>query len=337
MRKIVGICGILAALLAFAGCEAQHTGNTRDIRITLDGSRTFNARNIDPDGVAPLTLTSYALSGNGPEGFSFGPLNASSSTFTVHAVPVGQWEFQAVGYNGATRAIAAGTLQAQITHNVDALTIELDELIGSGDLAVTVNWNEEQTYSDVDLAMTVKDSAGTVVATLSETKTTDDSQVIFSKTGLPAGFYTLEISLMSQTEPLAALVETALVIDGTTSSATVDLVIGLVADNNGFTIIDKTAKPLEGSISADVANPSLGSTVTLTYDPVLPDGVDIGQVAIQWYCDGTVMPMATAPTYVITSAEGGTHRYDVVASIPALGSVGSAYTLVEVPVTVWIE
>lgn len=338
IRRLATITtGILAVILLFGSCEANLGTSTRDIRINLDGSRTFSARNIDPEGTAPLELVSYTLSGTGPGGFSFAPITTTSSSFTLKSIPVGLWEFEATGLNAENNPIAAGTLQAQITHNTDALTIEMDELIGTGDLVVTVNWDSDQTYSDVDIVMHLKDNAGTVVATLSETKTTSDTQAILSEVGLSAGFYTLEISLKSGTERLGALVETALIIDGTTSSAAVDLVIGLLADNNGFTIIDKTAKPIEGSITADVAEPMVGETVTLTYTPNLPAGVTIGQMAIQWYCDGEAIPNATSASYVIGSAQGGTHRYDVVASIAALGSVGSAYTLVEAPVTPWIE
>ena len=333
MKRIVISCSILLMLLAFGGCEAHNAGNTRDIVVNLDTTRTFSTRNVHPEGVAPLELTSYTLSGSGPRAFSFGPLTTSNSSFTLHAIPVGQWEFTAIGYNGADNPIAFGNLQTQITHQTDDLFIELTELIGNGDLALEVTWNPDQTYSDVDILLLVKDQTGAIVEELSQTAGTNDFSTTFADIDLPAGFYTLEISMSSTEEKLAALVDTALIIADTTSSATVELVVGLIADNNNFTIIDKTAKPLDGTINTDSENPSPDDTVTLTYVPILPDGATIEQLTLQWYCDGEPIVDANGATLVIENALGGTHRYDVVASIAAIGSVGSAHELVKVVVT----
>ena len=186
---------------------------------------------------------------------------------------------------------------------------------------------------DVDILLLVKDQTGAIVEELSQTAGTNDFSTTFADIDLPAGFYTLEISMSSTEEKLAALVDTALIIADTTSSATVELVVGLIADNNNFTIIDKTAKPLDGTINTDSENPSPDDTVTLTYVPILPDGATIEQLTLQWYCDGEPIVDANGATLVIENALGGTHRYDVVASIAAIGSVGSAHELVKVVVT----
>jgi hypothetical protein len=56
-------------------------------------------------------------------------------------------------------------------------------------------------------------------------------------------------------------------------------------------------------------------------------------LTIQWYCDGVPIDGATQPVYSITEVLGGTYRYDVIASLPESGSVGSCGVEISVEVT----
>jgi hypothetical protein len=84
-------------------------------------------------------------------------------------------------------------------------------------------------------------------------------RLCFAATDIPSGFYTLVATLSCGNEPVAGFIETVRIIENVESAATRPLTIGVVANDNRFSVIDKTGTPVEGTISIDPLEVSAGS------------------------------------------------------------------------------
>lgn len=328
----LGIATVAAAciLLALTGCDTDSTAASREIIVTLQDRSAHGARNIDPVGNDAAKPATYSLSGTGPDSFSLEDI--SGTTFTLQSLPVGQWSFEAKAYNLDGVALSRGTLDTLITASTNSLSIELDEMIGSGSLSVTCTWDPDQLYAAGDITFGLYDGA-VIAAQQTVPVQLDTSEAVFAATDLPSGFYTLVVTLSCGNEPVAGFIETVRIIENVESAATRPLTIGVVANDNRFSVIDKTGTPVEGTISIDPLEVSAGSPATLTFTATeLPVGVTADQLRYQWYEEGVLLENETAASHTIPSVAEGTIRYDVVVSLEAIGTLGSAGVLVSTPV-----
>jgi hypothetical protein len=322
-------------LLAFCtfGCEQEISHHdTGELTIAFLSNEQSDNRSIEPDGESPLDLVAFSVSGIGPENQILEKTNSSNPTITIGSLKLGSWTFTGTGYNSMGKAISQGATNARITGNNNVVTIALESAVGSGSFSLSCNWDPEQTRTDSVVSMQLLDSDNNVIPQLNLSTDLVAGTAILSGTDIPSGYYTAMVTIETDGELVGGFVESVRIIDGTLSSAVCNLEIGHVADSATITIIDNTAAPVNGSIIATPMDLVVGESAILTFS--LDEGQDIaiGDLSIQWYCDGVPIPGATGVSYTIDSLNGGAFRYDIVVGLPQTGSIGSAGIRLDVPV-----
>lgn len=320
---------VLTVICLAAGCDEKSAARSGDLRIVFT-REPAGPRNIDPEGTAPLGITTYRVSGSGPNNAELEEIVTRENVITLESLTVGNWVFNATGFNGAEKAIASGSVVTHISGGDNEVRIDLNELVGTGTLSAAFTWNPQQTRMDSVLTARVIDSAGREVEGAAAACDFAAGEATLTM-DLPAGYYTLAVSLTTDATLVSGYIETVRIIDRTTSSANRTLVIGKAVDGVSVTIINQTVSPIGGTMTCNPMSPALAQTATLTFAPSLPDGVTVQDLSIQWYRDGEPIDGANALSYTIGSVEAGSCRYDIVIGLPASGSVGSAGALVSVP------
>jgi hypothetical protein len=266
-----------------------------------------------------------------PKGANFSNMYFESGVCVLHSLPIGKWEFEAIGYNCDDRKIVKGSVETSITSQNQNIELELDQLVGSGSLDLTFSWDEEQTYGSVKVELTLREFDETIVKTTNNIVDSASFATIFDD--LDAGFYSLEAKLFCDEQIVAAFVESVQIIDQSVSKAQRSFIIGLLAENTNLKIIDKSSKQIEGTLFYE-GEIILDESLLLTYTPTNVASEDLDKLVIKWYCDGQLLEDESGFTYLIESVNGGTQRYDILLYLE--GSMGSESLSVECvrPITV---
>jgi hypothetical protein len=334
-KRISPLVMIVAiALMVVAGCD-QNTGvpHTGSLTIALQTDRSGMSRNIDPSGTDPLVISSFTLSGTGPENQTLGTVTTSDTTITLDNLLLGDWTFTATAYNTDGVALVQGTVNTHVTDTDHTVEISLEGTMGLGSFSLVCDWNVAQTSEFTTIDMKLIDGSGNEVAGLTTAEDYVNGSATLTGTNIPAGFYTAIATLKTKEELIGGFAESVRIIDGTLSSASRTIDIGHMVDGATITIVDNTTAPVEGTIAVTPATLAVGDPATLTYTLDAGQDVVMEDLTIQWYCDGVPIDGATQPVYSITEVLGGTYRYDVIASLPESGSVGSCGVEISVEVT----
>jgi hypothetical protein len=324
-KKCILLICLIFILFILIGCLES---NIADVVIHLQQNHLLNSRSIAPEN---KEIAYYKISGFGPKGANFSNMYFDSGVCVLHSLPIGKWEFEAVGYNCDDRKIAKGSIETTVTLQNQNIELELDQLVGSGSLDLTFNWDQEQTYGLVKVELTLRESDETLVKTESKTVASASFSTIIEN--LDAGFYSLEAKLLCDEQIVAALVESVQIIDQSVSCAQRDFIIGLLAEDTNLTIIDKSNRQIEGSLTYE-GEIVLDESLLLTYNPTNVAAEDLAKLVVKWYCDGQLLEDGSGFTYLIESVTGGTHRYDILLYLE--GSMGSQSLSIECvrPITV---
>lgn len=322
------ICIILLLLPLFFSCSDSSLGTEGSLQLSLRSEERFSSRNIDPAGSVPLKITSFMISGTGPDAQVLDPITSEDEIITIHSLLVGDWDFNATGFNSTGTPIASGSTSLHVSNQNNTAQIVLDSEVGTGTFNLVCNWNPVQTTVDSTISVTLLDLQGNPVEGVIEQVDFIAGTAEF-EAQLAAGYYSVLVNLQTDGEIISGFVETLRIIDQTTSQATRMLEIGKVIDSGTISIIDTTTVPIEGTITITPSQPSAGEAAVLEFVPQNP----IDGMTVQWYREGVPIAGATTNELSIPAVDAGTYRYDIVVSIPLIGSVGSAGALVSVPIT----
>ncbi len=322
---------MILSLMLIACDVAQQDSGYGTLTVTFAPSGRIFERTVMPAGSAPLDIDHYTISGVGPDGQTLSSTNSSSDSITINDLLVGDWTFEATAYNASGTSLATGSVDTYIYSNTNAITLSLDELVGSGSLHLDFSWNTEQVTGATVFTFTLTDQSGTPV-TGAEVSTDMLGGTSTVTKNLDAGFYTFRAALTHSGIEIAGYTESIRIIDSTVSDADATLIIGKVIDNVSMTIEDVTDGVITGSISASNSSPSQGDPVTLTYTATDTAGVSAQDMVYQWYADGIAISGATADQYIVSSAVSGSVRYDVIVGRTTNPIMGSAsYTITVSP------
>ena len=325
------LCAALCVAMLTA-CDPQQASQTGRLHLSIASSARFQSRNINPTGTAPLTIATYSVSGEGPQGKALDTVVTDHPDLTIDGLLVGNWTFHVIAYNAAGKPLVTGSVDTYVTASTNSVDMTMDEAVGTGTMQIVYNWNSDQTATDATLSISMEDPSGTVTQHSPTTINEATGTATFNIT-LAAGFHTLRTTLRSGTDILSGNAETIRIIEDTVSSGTITLEIGGEVDAFSLTIVNNTLAPIQGSIACVPVSPVKGGTATLTYTPTLPAGILATDLSSQWYFEG--QPIAGATTFIlpIPTVLAGTHRYDIVIRHPLQGSIGSTGALVAVPST----
>ena len=308
---------LVLAIIVFVSCDNNLKQTTKDVTVQFT---TVN-RSIDVD----YSVSSYLLKGTGPNSTTL-EKEINTSSFVLKALPIGKWNFDVTAYDSDNVALASGEVEIVITKQTNNIAIELDYLVGFGDILINVDWNSDQSYGEVELNYTLKNLDGT----LFDNKTDHTGDKSFTFEEVPSGFYLLEVNLICDKDVISGFIEAIRVLNQRVSCVDKTLIIGLLANENHFSIIDNTGTIIEGSIEIDNERLEIGEIATLTF-VLSSNNLDEEELSAHWYCDGQLIEGNNELSYTIESLIGGTNRYDVVVKLENVGSIGAATFLVEVP------
>lgn len=243
MKKILtGVVILTLLLLVVVGCVDNSLGGDVTLHLSLKAANRFRSRNIIPEGEDSLAIVSYKISGSGPDGSSFAETTVEKSEVKIESLMVGYWTFNATGYNGQGAPIATGETNLYLSKNSTTATIVLDQEVGSGSIAITYQWEAEQTNTGSVINFRLFDSANKEVAGITSAIDFEAGEATFSGT-VAAGFYTVMVSIESGGEVVGGLVESLRVIDQTLSQGLRTIEIGKLVDLGVITIVDGTIPP----------------------------------------------------------------------------------------------
>jgi len=340
LRNCVVLVASILVVIVLASCDQESPQlKTGSLSVSIRTEKEIASRNLASGDSDPIEITSYSIRGSGPNGNSFSNLASTQKTMIINNLLWGDWTITATGYNDLGNPVAEGVVETRITSGENQVTVDLTTALGSGSLDFTCSWEPSQVGASPILELSLYHTNGDLCTAY----TTTVSEVI-SESGtahwvldeIPAGAYKLVVKMHDEDVLLAGLVESIRIYDSSTVSASPTLNVNKLASGIDFSIIDNTAKLIQGSIEMsfvgedEVAQES--DVVTLTYIPQLPVGIQVEDLHIQWYKDGRTLEDAQTLSLDVT-ATGGTYRYDVLVSETTYGHAGSA----EFTLTVHVE
>lgn len=311
--------GILAMLLALAimllaGCqEAQQTA---DLRILLDES---GSRILTPKDPADFKVEKYHVICQ--ERGKANPIELESirSSFVIQDLPIGEYTIEATGRNAAGDDIVRGSTTFSLSHTNTTATVVLSELIGQGNVNISFTW-DGNLITEPSVKVTLSPRDGQSVEAVTETLAVSNNSASFTRSGLPAGSYTIVAELFDGETKVAGCVEALRIGQNSTVNGSVSFDLDELPSSVGnITLENQAGIPIEcriiGLENEEAVEAQREIVVSLD-----TSGLEESGLAIEWYLDGSFLGKGKE---IRLTPQPGSHRLDVVASTSKLGSTGS--------------
>ncbi len=268
-----------------------------------------------------MTVSSYAISGTGPNGASFSKtITGSSGSFS--GLALGTWNIAVDGSNAAGTIVSHGATSAVVSAGANqTVTITAAPVSGSGSLSLTVTWLAASVDIPSIQAQLVPNQ-GTAIDLAFSIST--PGKATYSGAAIPTGYYTLVVKLLDNGQLVMGAVDVVRIVKGQTTSGSIDFTS--VNTGTGSIIVNITPtinNPIPVTMSGQQATMSAGAPVTVTAS--VPSG--LGTVTYVWYLNGA--SRTTGPSFTFNTAAApltpGVYRLDV-AAFTAGGSQGGSAT-----------
>ncbi len=333
MKKLFILLTVSLLALFFVACDQEGVDSQRgSVILSFAPNGKLTTRTIVPEGENPLQISHYSISGTGPKGQVLETLSSTTDSVTINNLLVGSWHFSATAYNAENKALATGSIDTYIVSNNNIVTIALDEVVGSGSLELSFDWDQSQVTEDSQFNVVVYDETNTVVDSTQVTSSMEQGEGNLLVSNLSAGFYTVVATLQSDSVQISGFSETVRIIDDTKTSSTIELIIGKVIDGVSLLINDQTDSPIIGTISSSKSSPEKGDTITLTYETEETSSYDPTSLIYWWYKDGELIEQSASKSIEIENLPAGTSRYDVVVGTETNNSLGSSSILISIEI-----
>ncbi|MDT4762035.1 hypothetical protein [Sphaerochaeta sp. PS] len=323
--SILMVC--LIALVFATGCEDQKTTQgDLVVRFACD-KFSMHERSLLPEAEA-MEIESYHIYGEGPNDETV-DMAAYTSEVTLGQLSMGTWTLNAQALNKDGAILAQGATTTMLSKTTSTATIHLTDLVGEGSLSVGFTWNTDQVSDDVRLALLLTDQNGEILSIEDPVVDKLHGSATFSTT-LDAGSYLLCSKLYSQEVLVSGSAEAVRIIADTTTSGSIEMLMGDRSTSFSVTVINDTMMPIAGTVSCTPSEPAAGESVTLTFTAENLQGMDENDLTICWYCEG--LPVEADGFSYTSVPAAGSHRYDVIVSHDKLGSLGSTTIIVAMPI-----
>jgi len=117
------------------------------------------ARTIAPPSDA-TTVASYSVSGNGPNGASFGPLPVTGDSATVDGLAFGSWTVKVDALNAKGDIIGHGESSTTVASGDNSVTVSVLLASGWGSLSLTVTWKTSQVQGPGSVSASITSATG---------------------------------------------------------------------------------------------------------------------------------------------------------------------------------
>lgn len=329
---------IMATILLGAGCNHETSApEERTVQATLEiqcSQFSEQERSVKPTD-AELEISSYHVTATGPAVSTAIDLTAETSPITLGNIAIGTWSITVEALNPNGKVLATGSTTQRFSPATTTATLSLETLPGEGEVSLQFSWPTDQVSTDAYLLFTLTDQKGNAVEIDAGEITNNGNGTGKLVKTLAAGSYVFSTRLISDTVSVSGSTIAIRVVDGTTSSGTIALVIGDMSNSFSLSVTNNTSLPVQGTVTCQPTPPKGNEPFTLQFSPsnLAKAGLTTSDLIYQWYCEGIAISGATSSSLTVSSPIAGTHRYDLIISASKLGSVGSVSTLVSVPVS----
>ncbi len=311
--------------LIITGCEENNS--TSSLILNLDQEKITRNKSILPEDI-PLEVTQYTVNGNGPfEKDSF-TVNTRDNKTTIKGLTMGNWDLFAVGKNSDGLLLVSGTATVEISNKPSEAIIELNKLVGNGNIDIDFIWDPELT-NNPKLELELINQSNTK---LNVTPTTIDytSGIATFETVARSDSYTLNAKLYDSDILIAGCIEAIRVVMNKTSRGSIHFNLNQETNTEGdipIVINNNLGIPITCHIN------DVPQVVAFNQDiyPVLVEenNLPLNNVSIDWYLDGALIGSGENCKFKPTI---GFHRLDVIVESGDIGSTSSAFREFEVKI-----
>lgn len=317
-KTFITLCILLSLIAILTGVSCKAEKESASLRIEMRSSR----RTVKPDDEA-MEIYGYKVITISPDGKESDPYYTYYSYINLDGLSVGKWKIKVYGFNSARKDLSYGEGEISLIAGKNTIAISLDELIGNGDLKLTLKWDENVIKNVKTVHTVFKSQSGNEIV-LSPSTPSDGESTIYH-TNLAAGSYTLQAELIdSDGNKLHGLATAIRITNETVTEETLEFVSSSEETESGaeITISDKTSTPVEVSIVG--VESLIEADKVFTAAISVPSGSSVKEKDLNtvWYLDGIEVGNGNSYTFKAGVSEGS-HRIDVVTSTGEEGSLGS--------------
>lgn len=316
-KSFITLCIILSVMtvLIEVGCKAEK--ESASLRVEMRSSR----RTVKPTDEA-MEIYGYKVITVSPEGKESDPYYTYYSYINLDGLSVGKWKIKVYGFNSARKDLSYGEGEISLIAGKNTIAISLDELVGSGDLKLTLKWDENVIKNVKNIHTVFKSQSGNEI--ILSPSTPAGGECTIYHTSLKAGSYTLQAELIdTDGNKLHGLATAIRITNETVTEETLHFVSSEEESAEaGITISDKTATPVEVSIVGVESLIEADKVFTVAISVPSDSKITEKDLNTVWYLDGIEIGKGNSYTFKSGVSEGS-HRIDVVTSTGEAGSLGS--------------
>ncbi|MGD1820024.1 MAG: hypothetical protein ACPKOI_09115 [Pleomorphochaeta sp.] len=329
MKKIKFSLMFILFCLFFISCDDKIF--TSSLSLNLNQETTRKSKSILPEDI-PLEVTQYTITGQGPNVEDTFTINTRDKKTTIEGITIGSWDLFAVGKNCDGLILVSGTNTVEVKQEPTSTVIELNKLVGNGNIDIDFIWNPELVNNPkLELELANQNNNKIKVSPTS----IDYSQGYATfETVTKSDSYTLNAKLYDGDVLVSGCIEAIRVVMNKTSSGTIQFKLNSENDDNynsdsniPITINNQTGTPITCSIKQVPDIVEYNKEIC----PILQESNDIplNNFNIDWYLDGTIIGSGIDCKFL---ASIGFHRLDVIVENGNIGSTSSAHKDFEVKI-----
>ncbi len=308
----------MAAFLVITMSSCNTEAESATLRIELKSSR----RTIEPE--EDYEIYGYRITAISPDGKESDPHYTYYSYMNLDGLCIGEWKIKVYGFNSDRNDLSYGEGKISLVTGKNTISIALTELVGEGDLSVTLDWRDANLEDVKEIRTVFKNQQGEAIKLSPTTPSNGRSMIIHS--GLPSGSYTLQVELLDgEGKKLHGLAEAIRISNKSVTKAEIVFPgISLPEKGDaGITISDRTSTPVEVEITGIESLIEADRPFTTAVEIPSDSSVEVKDLSVVWLLDGVEIGRGSTWTFSEGVAEGW-HRIDVMTDTGEEGSVGSS-------------
>jgi len=299
MKRPFPVLAFLPFLL-WTGC-AGPSGCGGTCSLALRFSLEAETRSLVPG--LDMTASSYLVQASGPDG-SAAEGSTEGTGVTLLDLSAGDWQVTAYARNAEGTVIGSGSASVTLEAGEEReLSVTVTPLGGNGTLSLTVLWTASALKAPSIRCLLVP----AVGASLDLDFTMAEGSAACLREDIPAGWYTLELSLENGGAALTGAAEAVRIVQGETTTGALDFTEAtMAASSMTVTLVHLADAPI--AIAMSGCQNELGAAGSC----LLEASVDGSPGAVRWYLDGVRLAEGASLTLGPGLAEG-LRRVDAVA------------------------
>lgn len=325
MKKKYSILFIfLISTIFLFSCENKPF--TSSITLNINKENIKKDKSILPEDI-PLDVTQFTITGKGPSKNDTFSINTRDNKTTIKGLNIGRWELVAVGKNSDGLLLVSGTTTVNIEKNPTTAIIELNKLVGTGNISINYQWDSNLIKNpDLKLEL-INQNNEKIKAT--PTSIDYDQGIATYESVAKAGSYTLNSKLYDGDILLSGCIEAIRVVMNKTSSGNISFKLNednqIITSDESIILNNQAGVPITCTINN--VNEVIPYNQKIYPEIIENNNFPLNEISIDWYLDGILIGSGENCSL---SPSIGFHRLDVVLNNGDIGSTSSAFKNFEV-------